>query len=104
MGSSSSEESSISSLRVRNMELERELKKSIEREERMKEELMRALTRLRVAEEAEERLCFQLGELEADSLDQARQYRAHLARFMEHLNLNNNHLNLNASFSSSMSE
>ncbi|KAM1232430.1 hypothetical protein ACFX13_042987 [Malus domestica] len=59
-------------LRQRNEELERELRKSQEREERMKAELQRARERLRVAEEAEERLCSQLGELEAEAVDQAR--------------------------------
>ncbi|KAL8519661.1 hypothetical protein ACS0TY_010556 [Phlomoides rotata] len=67
-------------VRGRNEELERELKKSLEREDRMKEELMRAWGRMRAAEEAEERLCRQLGELEADSVNHAREY---IARIME---------------------
>ena len=33
---------------------------------------------LRVAEEAEERLCSQLGELEAESVNHARVYNAHI--------------------------
>ncbi|KAG8381637.1 hypothetical protein BUALT_Bualt06G0142300 [Buddleja alternifolia] len=72
-------------LRRRNDELERELKKSLEREERMKEELMRAWERLRVAEEAEERLCCQLGELEAEAVDQAREYRSRVMELMQQL-------------------
>ncbi|KAI3457900.1 hypothetical protein Pfo_014563 [Paulownia fortunei] len=72
-------------VRRRNEELERELKKSLEREERMKEELMRAWERLRVAEEAEERLCCQLGELEAEAVGQAREYRARIMELMEQL-------------------
>ncbi|KAA8533507.1 hypothetical protein F0562_031059 [Nyssa sinensis] len=64
-------------LRKRNEELERELKKSVEREEKMKQELQRTFERLKVTEEAEERLCFQLGELEAEAVDQA---RAHMPR------------------------
>ncbi|KAM7463592.1 hypothetical protein LguiA_031713 [Lonicera macranthoides] len=62
-------------LKKRNEELERELEESLEREERMKIELKRSREGLRVAEEAEERLCFQLGELEAEAVDQARIYR-----------------------------
>ncbi|KAL2226852.1 protein RESPONSE TO LOW SULFUR 3-like [Sesamum indicum] len=72
-------------LRRRNEELERELKKSLEREERMREELMRASQRLRVAEEAEERLCCQLGELEAEALAHARESRARILELMEQL-------------------
>ncbi|CAI9295566.1 unnamed protein product [Lactuca saligna] len=58
-------------LRRRNEELERELKRSLEREEKMKMELQKTWERLRVAEEAEEHLCSQLGELEAEAMDQA---------------------------------
>ncbi|KAH6815402.1 response to low sulfur 2 [Perilla frutescens var. frutescens] len=72
-------------LQRRNEEFEREVKKSLEREERMKEELMRAWGRLRVAEEAEEQLCCQLGELEAEALNQAREYRARIMELMDHL-------------------
>ncbi|KAL2556416.1 protein RESPONSE TO LOW SULFUR 3-like [Forsythia ovata] len=72
-------------LQKRNEELERELKRSLEREENMKRELQRTWERLRVAEEAEERLCSQLGELEAESVDQARAYRARLMSLMEQL-------------------
>ncbi|KAI3778224.1 hypothetical protein L2E82_07349 [Cichorium intybus] len=72
-------------LRRRNEELERELKKSIEREEKMKMELQKAWERLRVAEDAEERLCSQLGELEAEAMDQARDYRERLITLMEQL-------------------
>lgn len=56
-------------IRKRNEELEREIRKSLEREEKMREELERTRKRLYVAEEAEERLCFQLGELEAEALN-----------------------------------
>ncbi|KAG8390479.1 hypothetical protein BUALT_Bualt01G0087700 [Buddleja alternifolia] len=72
-------------LRRRNEELERELKNSLEREDKMKEELMRTWRRLRVAEEAEERLCFQLGELEAEAVGQAREYRARVMELMDQL-------------------
>ncbi|XP_057976836.1 protein RESPONSE TO LOW SULFUR 3-like [Malania oleifera] len=69
----------------RNEELERELEKSREREERMREELQRTWERLRVAEDGEERLCFQLGELEAEAVDQARDHRARILSLMDQL-------------------
>uniref|UniRef100_A0A5B7BLU1 Uncharacterized protein n=1 Tax=Davidia involucrata TaxID=16924 RepID=A0A5B7BLU1_DAVIN len=71
--------------RKRNEELERELKKSQEREEKMRVELQRTWERLRVAEEAEERLCFQLGELEAEAVDQARAYRTRVLSLLDQL-------------------
>ncbi|XP_022762617.1 protein RESPONSE TO LOW SULFUR 2-like [Durio zibethinus] len=71
--------------RKRNQELEKELKESREREEQMRNELQKILERLRVAEEAEERLCFQLGELEAESVNQARAYNAHILSLMNQL-------------------
>ncbi|XP_009774880.1 protein RESPONSE TO LOW SULFUR 3-like [Nicotiana sylvestris] len=74
-------------LRRRNEELENELKKSIEREEKMKQELHKTWERLRVAEEAEERLCSQLGELEAEAVDQARTYRTRVVQLMDQLSL-----------------
>ncbi|KAA8540125.1 hypothetical protein F0562_026817 [Nyssa sinensis] len=72
-------------LKKRNEELERELKRSLEREEKMRLELQRTWARLKVAEEAEERLCFQLGELEAEAVDQARAYRARMLSLMDQL-------------------
>ncbi|KAI3735494.1 hypothetical protein L6452_14993 [Arctium lappa] len=72
-------------LRRRNEELERELEKSLEREEKMKMELKKMWERVRVAEEAEERLCSQLGELEAEAMDQAVAYRERLVTLMEQL-------------------
>ncbi|KAM3322542.1 protein RESPONSE TO LOW SULFUR 3 [Capsicum chacoense] len=72
-------------LRKRNEELEKELKKSVEREEKMKEELEKTWKRLKVAEEAEERLCSQLGEFEAEAVDQARAYRARVVDLVEQL-------------------
>ena len=72
-------------LRKRNEELERELEKSKEREENTKKELQRTWERLRVAEEAEERLCSQMGELEAEAVDQARAYRSRVLSLMEQL-------------------
>ncbi|KAL3524506.1 hypothetical protein ACH5RR_017340 [Cinchona calisaya] len=72
-------------LRKRNEELEKQLKKAMEREEKMREELQRMWERLRVAEEAEERLCSQLGELEAEAVDQARSYRSNIMTLMDQL-------------------
>ncbi|KAH7538361.1 protein RESPONSE TO LOW SULFUR 3 [Ziziphus jujuba] len=72
-------------LRKRNEELESELKKSLEREEKMRAELQKAWHRLRIAEEAEERLCSQLGELEAESVDQARSYHGRIVTLMDQL-------------------
>lgn len=72
-------------LAMRNEELERELRESREREERARDELRRTAERLRVAEEAEERLCSQLGELEAEAVVQAREYRARVVLLMEQL-------------------
>lgn len=74
-------------LRRRNEELENELKKSMEREEIMKRELQRMYERLRVAEDAEERLCSQLGELEAEAVDQARSHRSHVLSLMNQLSV-----------------
>ncbi|KAF3678313.1 protein RESPONSE TO LOW SULFUR 3 [Capsicum chacoense] len=74
-------------LRRKNEELEKELKKSIEREEKMREELNKTSERLRVAEEAEERLCCQLGEFEAEAVDQARTYRIRIHTLMDQLSL-----------------
>ncbi|OUZ99071.1 hypothetical protein BVC80_8181g4 [Macleaya cordata] len=72
-------------LRRRNEELERELRKSLEREEKMKQELQRTTQRLIAVEDAEERLCSQLGELEAEALDHARLYEAQIRSLTEQL-------------------
>ncbi|XP_018436705.1 protein RESPONSE TO LOW SULFUR 3 [Raphanus sativus] len=58
-------------LRRRNGELEREM-------EEMKKEMIQLWRRTVVAEEAEERLCSQLAELEVESLDQAREYESRI--------------------------
>lgn len=71
----------------RNRELEEELKNSMEREERLKEELRRTWERVAVAEEAEERLCSQMGDLEAEAVGHAREYRDHIMVLMEQLSL-----------------
>ncbi|XP_012087648.2 protein RESPONSE TO LOW SULFUR 2 [Jatropha curcas] len=72
-------------LKKRNEELERALKESKQREEQMREELQKTWRRLQVAEEAEERLCTQLGELEAESVHQARAYNARILSLLDQL-------------------
>ncbi|XP_027333531.1 protein RESPONSE TO LOW SULFUR 3-like [Abrus precatorius] len=72
-------------LKKRNKELEEELRKSKEREEHMRLQLRVALDRLRIAEDAEERLCSQLGDLEAEALLQARDYHARIVSLMDQL-------------------
>ena len=72
-------------LKKYNEELERELRESLMREEKMKEELRRALERVRVAEEAEEMLCSQLGDLEAETVEQARYFHAQILALTEQL-------------------
>ncbi|EPS71172.1 hypothetical protein M569_03589 [Genlisea aurea] len=85
-GQKSSPSSSSSEVLLRrNEELERELKESLVREERMKEELQRLWRRLAVSEEAEERLCSQLGELEAEAVAEAREYRRRLTELTARL-------------------
>ncbi|KAA0042521.1 hypothetical protein IC582_022634 [Cucumis melo] len=73
------------SLGRRNEELEKELEASQERELVMREELRRVCERLKVAEEAEERLSLQLGELEAEALTQARDYHQQITSLMNQL-------------------
>ena len=72
-------------LKRRNQELETELKKGIEREMKMREELERTKERLRLVEDAEEMLCLQLGELEAEAVMHARQYQLRVAELSDQL-------------------
>lgn len=72
-------------LKKRNEELEEQLKQSKESEEHVNRMLHAALERVRVAEEAEERLCYQLGELEAEALEQARDYHDRIVSLMNQL-------------------
>ncbi|KAM3247562.1 protein RESPONSE TO LOW SULFUR 3-like [Capsicum annuum] len=64
-------------LRRRNEELEKELKKSIEREDKMRAELNKT----------SERLCSQLGKVEAEAVDQARAYRTRVMHLMDQISL-----------------
>ncbi|CAN8252206.1 unnamed protein product [Cochlearia groenlandica] len=61
----------VEELRRKNGEMEKTV-------EEMKKEMFRLWRRTEVAEEAEERLCSQLAELEAESLDQARDYHSRI--------------------------
>ncbi|KAK7350786.1 hypothetical protein VNO77_09737 [Canavalia gladiata] len=89
-----------SELKKKNEELEKELREIKEREEQMKRELQSAWQRLRVAEEAEERLCSQLGELEAEAVYQAREYRTRIVSLMDQLSRAQNLLKAGASSNS----
>ncbi|KAF8672156.1 hypothetical protein HU200_049723 [Digitaria exilis] len=71
--------------RRRNAELEKAVAEAAAREERLRRELEAALARLAVAEEAEERLCVQLGELEAEAVTQAMEYQEHVRALSERL-------------------
>ncbi|XP_010515308.1 PREDICTED: uncharacterized protein LOC104791181 [Camelina sativa] len=68
----------VEELRRRNGELEREM-------EEMKKQMVQLWRRTVVAEEAEERLCSQLAELEVESLDQARDYQSRILFLMEQI-------------------
>ncbi|KAK9122439.1 hypothetical protein Syun_020056 [Stephania yunnanensis] len=83
------------SLKRKNMELERELKKSMEREQKMRDELKRTAKRLLLLQEAEEMLCSQMGELEAEALQQVRYYRAKITSLTDQLSHAHNLLHSN---------
>ncbi|KAL9240230.1 hypothetical protein vseg_014474 [Gypsophila vaccaria] len=72
-------------LKMRNKELERKVKEFENKEEKARDELTRALERARIAEEAEEMLCSQLGDFEAEAVDQARVYHARILALMDQL-------------------
>ncbi|KAJ0968847.1 hypothetical protein J5N97_021724 [Dioscorea zingiberensis] len=75
----------IEEMRRRNEELEMELKKGMEREITMRAELERTKERLRLVEDAEEMLCSQLGELEAEAVLHARHYQLRIAELSAQL-------------------
>ncbi|KFK25474.1 hypothetical protein AALP_AA8G119300 [Arabis alpina] len=68
----------VEELRRRNIELAREV-------EEMKTEMVQLWRRTVVAEEAEERLCSQVAELEVESLDQAREYQSRMLFLMDQI-------------------
>ncbi|XP_062205515.1 protein RESPONSE TO LOW SULFUR 3-like [Phragmites australis] len=72
-------------IKRRNAELERAAAEAAAREERLRRELEAALARLAVAEEGEERLCVQLGELEAEAVAQAVEYQEQIRALSERL-------------------
>ncbi|KAF5190641.1 hypothetical protein FRX31_019772 [Thalictrum thalictroides] len=51
----------------------------------MRQELNKTTQKLRLVEDAEERLCSQLGDLEAEAVDQARLYHAQVTSLMQRL-------------------
>ncbi|KAL3846034.1 hypothetical protein ACJIZ3_003437 [Penstemon smallii] len=74
-------------LQKRNEDLEKELKSSLEKEERTKEKLVKTWKRLRVAEEGKERLICQINEFEAEAVDRVREYKSHVALLTEQISL-----------------
>lgn len=74
-------------LMKKNEELEREVSKEKAREKRMKEELERTRVRLKIVEEAEERLCSELRDLEAEAFAQARDYQLRIKYLTNQLTL-----------------
>lgn len=70
--------SEVEELRRKNGEMEKAV-------EDMRKEMIQLWRRTQVAEEAEERLCSQLAELEAESLDQARDYHSRIIFLMNEL-------------------
>ncbi|CAA7023288.1 unnamed protein product [Microthlaspi erraticum] len=70
--------SEVEELRRKNGEMEKAV-------EEMRKEMLQLWRRTQVAEEAEERLCSQLAELEAESLDQARDYHSRIVFLMNEL-------------------
>jgi chromosome segregation ATPase len=80
-------ETELDYLRRRNAELEREVSERRKREGALMADLERTRERLRVAEEAEESLCAQLGELEAEAVEQIQLYRRHIKSLSDQLEL-----------------
>ncbi|XP_078174025.1 protein RESPONSE TO LOW SULFUR 1-like [Carex rostrata] len=80
-------EDELNYLRRRNAELEREVCERTEREGALMVDLERTRERLRFTEEAEERLCMQLGELEAEALEQVHMYQRHIKALSDQLEL-----------------
>ena len=72
-------------LRRRNLELERELRSSLEGEERVEEELRLTWQHVRLVEQ----LCSELDELEAEAVDHAMESRAQITLLMEKLSTSN---------------
>ncbi|XP_078445755.1 protein RESPONSE TO LOW SULFUR 4-like [Wolffia australiana] len=69
----------------RNDELKRALDRSRRREEEALRELDRARERLRQAEEAEERLCSEVGDLEAEAFHRARAFLVQIRSLTEQI-------------------
>ncbi|KAG1360819.1 protein RESPONSE TO LOW SULFUR 3 [Cocos nucifera] len=96
-------EEEMEELRRRNEELEREVRERRAREEEMRMELERTRARLRAVEEAEERLCVQLGEIEAEAVAEARDYHRRIKALSDELEEARRILGLSSSLSPSTS-
>ncbi|KAI3956899.1 hypothetical protein MKX01_000933 [Papaver californicum] len=72
-------------MRQRNKELEIEIKKSLERQEKTRREVEKTTQRIYVVEEAEGRLSCQVGELEAKALEHVRLYQAQIRSLNQQL-------------------
>eukprot|EP01018_Ginkgo_biloba_P026358 Gb_25233 [translate_table: standard] len=64
----------IDQLKSHNWQLEQQLKESQRREKELRAQLEEMRIRLSTAEEAEERLCSQLGDMEAEAVEEAQSY------------------------------
>lgn len=80
-------EQELERLRKRNKELQNAIREGKEMEVLLRQQLMQAAERLRIAEEAEERLSVEMGELEVDSLEHARAYESHIEQLLDQLAL-----------------
>ncbi|KAI3900084.1 hypothetical protein MKW98_000984 [Papaver atlanticum] len=72
-------------LRQRNEELEIQIKKSLERQEKTRKQVEKTTQRIYVVEESEKRLNTQVGEIEAKALDHVRLYQAQIRSLNEQL-------------------
>nr|ABK22136.1 unknown [Picea sitchensis]ABK24318.1 unknown [Picea sitchensis] len=75
----------IGELRLKNKRLLQQLEESRKQEAELRAELEETRIRLHQAREAEERLCTQLGELEAESVEQARAYHQKITSLTQRL-------------------
>ncbi|GLJ07150.1 hypothetical protein SUGI_0059710 [Cryptomeria japonica] len=75
----------IEALRCENMKLQRQVEESQRYEAELMADLEKVRMRLLMTEEAEERLCSQLGDLEAESVLQAQDYNHHINSLKQQL-------------------
>ncbi|KAI3944550.1 hypothetical protein MKW92_042910 [Papaver armeniacum] len=72
-------------LRQRNEELEIQIKKSLERQEKTRRQVEKTTQRINVVEESEKKLNSQVGEIEAKAVDHVRLYQAQIRSLNEQL-------------------